>query len=725
MPKSNKSSRRTPGPARRRRASTAGDHVYARPYGNPYVDPYAEHPPPGARRGDLHALARLFWWCHRNRVELAPPAAAALLLGTAVAIRKAETPAVGLVAGAAVAGLTWWAAPRKWDREAEVLFARTVATLASLWLIAAVLVGPTSPLMFWALILGTTAGAVPWYRHKLARPDEATSKLLAEWQEQWAAIRDRLGLSGSHVIEVKGDENFAEITLQLVKGVQTFADVQPLAERIAGAMGLPAKAIKVRDRRKVDASTATLVFSRVSAIDALISWAEVAKLAPSTVVKPVVLGRRETGEWKQVSALGHWMIVGTTRAGKSNELHALLAQITGAYDEDDPDGRANALVFFVDLKGGSVGGRWVDVIDWLATDLDEAVRVFESANGMIDARGANAPVGEGDGDQLVPTPERPAVFIVFDECAEGLGVTPGSPNQSIKTRITSLAESIARRGAAMNIYLVLAGQDGSLETYGTEKLRGCLTKRLCFRVAKADNAQYVMSNYTKLDVTGLEDGQFYYHERADDPVPLRGPFMTPEGDRALPQQIAKRNAKRRPVLDEATARGGGDAYATRHERLPEKFRKARTAADAPAVPAQRREDAQMKQQHEPGSAAARAAALEAEAGIGDGPPITPDDLRRVSAADGFDLAEDLKDTLDTFCALLAGAPVGGIQPSELYKTINVGRTWAHDRLKALQEAGLVERVDHGRYRAAPGKRARALREAVEAWEAGRKQFASA
>src|SRR5690606_17732874 len=129
-------------------------------------------------------------------------------------------------------------------------------------------------------------------------------------------------------------------------------------------------------------------------------------------------------------------------------------------------------------------------IDWPATTISEAVTLMESVNRMIDARAASAPVGEGDGDQLVPTRERPAVFIVFDECAEGIGVGRGERSQSEKNRLTGLVESVARRGAAMNFYLALPGQAGWWETFATEKLGGTLTRRMCFGVAKRDSAQY-------------------------------------------------------------------------------------------------------------------------------------------------------------------------------------------------------------------------------------------
>jgi len=683
-------------------------------YYAPYTPEYDEGRP--RRPADLSALARFFWWCHRNRVELAPPATAGLLFTTAATMYKTHNPAIGVLIGAATTGLTWWVAGKKWDREEERLFARIVATAASLWLIAACIVGPVNPVVFWALVLGTIAGAVPWYKHKLVRPHEKNA-LLEEWAARWVEIRDRLGLPGSRIVEATGDENYAELTLQLVKGVQTFADVQPLEERIAGALDLPKKAIKVRDMRKVNASRVTLVYSKVSVIDEIVRWADLAPMVANTVMKPVTLGRSESGGWKQVSPLGHWMIIGQTRAGKSTEVHNLMAHLTSAED---------AVIFFIDLKGGSVAGRWAECIDWPATTITEAVTLMESVNRMIDARAATADVGSGDGDQLIPTPERPAVFIVFDECAEGIGVSNGGRSQSEKTRLTGLVESVARRGAAMNFYLVLSGQDGSLETFGTEKLRGNLTKRMCFRVSKSDSAQYVLDGYSKLPVKELEDGQFFYHERTDDPVPVRGPWMTHPDDPMLPQQIARKNAARRPALDAATAQGGGDAYANRWDRAPDRFRRARGIDTAPApapvavsVP-QGKEDP-MTQQHDPSGAYERAVAVEAEAGIGTAPVVSFEDLKRARETGRLNLADDLDRVTDLFCQLVANAPLDGIKAQVLYESLGVSRTWSNDRLTLLKSRGLVERVSYGYWRAADGVSAADLRASLDAWTTERRE----
>lgn len=712
MPKPSKT-RKT---SARRRARTAGGNTFPA-YGADME----------VTAADLHLLARFYWWCDRNRIELAPPASAMALFSTSAAYYAGGVPVLGIVSGMALAGTSWAWAGKRLDRADEQLFARVVAVAASVWLIAASILGPLNPVMFWALVLGAAGGAAPWYRHKLSRP-KAASPLVSVWDERWSQIRDRLNLASSRVVDVKGDDDFAEITVQLVDG-QTYKDAKDSEENIASLWGLPAKAVKIRDRRRINASQFTLVYTRVSSIDSVIKWQDAAVLAPTSISKPAPIGRRETGDWKTVDLRGHWMLVGTTRAGKSMQLHTLLAMITGTYDQatDEP---ADALVFFIDLKGGSVGGRWVECVDWLATTPEEGATVLRAVKGMMRARAENAPVGEGDGDQLEFSPEMPAVYVVFDECAEGIGVATGGDETGLRSQMTGAAESIARMGAALGFYLVLSGQDGSLETYGTEKLRGNLAKRLCFRVAKTDNAQYVIDDYTRLDVKGLESGQFYYHERADDPIPVRGPWMTPADDPKLPQKIAAKNAARRPQLDAATAAGGGQAYATRHDRLPSKYRKLINGGSN--VP-QSRQETQMPQQTPapeaapaPGSPAARAAEAMAEAGIGTGAPITPEDLKRArELAGGFDLARDLQDRADTFCALLAGAPLSGIKAAELRSMLDVGKQWIYDRLAVLRERGMVEQPSNGYWRAAPGVRAAELRDALDAWAAERKELVPA
>lgn len=133
-------------------------------------------------------------------------------------------------------------------------------------------------------------------------------------------------------------------------------------------LGLPSLAIKLRDRRKIDASTVTLVHTRVSMIDSTVRWEEIAPLSSRTINKPIALRRCETGD-----ALGHWMLVCTTRADKSMLLHTLLAQITGTYDKTVPDSLADALVWFADLKSGSVAAGGSSArIGWRPTSQGHA-----------------------------------------------------------------------------------------------------------------------------------------------------------------------------------------------------------------------------------------------------------------------------------------------------------------------------------------------------------------
>lgn len=694
---------------RQRRALTAGGKTPA----SGQLQPTA---------GDVSVVRRIFWTLDRRRVELAPLAVSGALFGTSAAFYLGGTPVMGLVVGGAIAGCTWGLAHKRLDRPAEVTYARTVATSAATYLAAASIAGPADPIMFWGLTLATSVLSWPWYRHKLARPT-APNLLAAEWAARWEAIRDELGAADSRVVDATGDESYAEVTIRLAHG-QTYADFKDNAERVASLLGEPARAIKLRSQRKISADLITLVYTKVSSIDKVITWDELAAIAPARLRDPAPIARREDGEIKTVDVRGHWMIVGMSRAGKSNELHTLLATVTGTFDPADPEAKAEALVFFIDLKGGSVGGRWVECVDWLATTMDEAIRVAEAVNAMIDARAQSAPVGDGDGDQVENSAEMPAVFVVFDECAEGIGEAPGRPGQADRTLLTGLMESIARRGAAMGFYLVLCGQDGSLETYGTEKLRGNLMKRMCFRVARRDNAQYVLDGYTNLEVKALESGQFYYHERADDPVPMRGPWMTPPDNPRLPQQIAARHGARRPTLEPEVAAAGGVDYATRWDRLPTKYRKITQSAGN--VPAQTQEVQQMRESTpRPGSPEARVAELERAAGIGDGPAVTAEDLQRAAAHGPLDVAAEVEDTEMALCVLLVQAPAGGHKAKAIMDMLGIGKTYLYDRTTTWKGLGLVEQPSVGHWRAAPGVGARDLKLALDRQDSERRELAGA
>lgn len=632
-----------------------------------YIDGGQAHP---AERKPASSswFAAAYWWCYRRRVELAPFAAGAGLLTASALLHRADVPAwAPFIAG--VGNVAVWLpwTNKKWDREIERRYVRAVAAASGAWASVAAFIGPDF-IMLVLLLVGVIVCGAPWWRHKLARPgeDSGDGQLLAYWQAQWVAVRDRLNLGNSRVVDAEGDADYVQLTVQLVPGVQVAEDVKGMRVKIAGALRLPLAGVRV-ETVKSDASLVKIFIVKVSPISAEVRWDDAATMLPTSLRSPstFVIGRDETGKWKRVDPRGHWMVIGESRSGKSNGLHCLMANITACED---------ALVFFIDLKGGAVAKRWKDSIDRLADTVEKASRLLRAVNHMIDGRPDVAPVGEGDGDQLDPSREIPAAYIVCDEFAE------------MPPNLKSLIESIARRGAALGFYLVLVAQDGSLESFHTEALRGQLTRRLCYRVAKADNAQYVLAGWSKLAVTDLEDGQFFYHHRTDTETPIRAPFMTPKGRRTLPQQIAAEHAALRPTLDAGTAAAGGELYADGWDATPGKAAP-RQDTDTPS-----KGDTYMD------SATRAAAQAEAEAAdlFGDITNIP----KAVGSFDAQQIAAELASAEGRFAAAFANASQDGIDRKTLIGFVDMSPSWVDERLTALTERGTLQRLARGRYRSA-------------------------
>ena len=683
------------------------------------------------------------WW-QANRVGLTPPLIAAGMLAGSTILFKEHAPLWAPLIGAGVNGWSFlpvWA-PRlaklgergaklgeallkskrapSWKRPAVHKYARALTAAGALWCSLAAFHGPDGPLLLW-LVAGGLAGAVPWWKHHEVRPPtpgQADDKaLLEEWQARWADVRDRLNLKASRAIKAINvapediDEGATgisvELTIQLVPGVQVAGAVKGMRGAIESALRLPTGSVRV----ETVASDASLVTIRIVTIDAgIVTWEAVAKLAPTSLAGggKFVLGRSENGGWKRVDPRGHWMIIGGTRSGKSTWLHAFLAQLTGCDD---------AVILGVDLKGGSVLRRWDGALHRVAITRPQAEKLLTAGNRMIDERAKLPGVSEGDGDQLTTSKDLPAVFIVMDECAEGLG----SKNKANR-KLTELAESIARRGAAMAIYLVLISQDGSLNSFGTEALRGQLSRRLCFKVTRSGNAQYVLTGYTRLPVTELESGQFLYSDGRDDETPHRGPWMTPDDNTQLPQQIAAANAPNMAPLDAHTVAAGGDLLAELPRTVAEATgqQAAQPTPQTPAPKADPTTDQTPPQEDDDIMSDARKRAREMQnrvnalfEGVTEIPktlaPATADDIDAELGSAEARMARGLAFDAD------------GISRKALLELVGMSPAWTDQRLKALTEADVIETLGRGVYRAASAEK---ILEALKRYDARTRELAS-
>ena len=99
-----------------------------------------------------------------------------------------------------------------------------------------------------------------------------------------------------------------------------------------------------------------------------------------SIDNPIPIGVYEDGQVCSVTLREMaTLIVGLRGSGKSNLLNVLLAQLARC---------ADVLIFAIDLKGGRMAAPWIEpwldhrtprpVVDWLATDREEAERMLRA-----------------------------------------------------------------------------------------------------------------------------------------------------------------------------------------------------------------------------------------------------------------------------------------------------------------------------------------------------------
>ena len=158
----------------------------------------------------------------------------------------------------------------------------------------------------------------------------------------------------------------------------------------------------------------------------------------------------------------HALFAGTTGAGKSGGLNALMGTLAACGD---------VVIWAIDLKKGMELGPWAPCIDRLATTPEEAAALLADAVAILQARAAHlAATGRRVWE---PSPAMPALVIIVDEYAE---LTDEAPDAMSDT------DSIARLGRAVAVTLVAATQRPTQKAMGQGAVRSQMDTRICFRV---------------------------------------------------------------------------------------------------------------------------------------------------------------------------------------------------------------------------------------------------
>ncbi len=432
----------------------------------------------------LIAPAAVSKWAYRHRSAFAPFLIAAVTVAAAAFTHRHHPqywiPVLALtLMTAIVTGVPHrmvWAHPslklpaglisRAWracgiDRPAERLYATTVITACGGWLTAAIAIGPyTKPLPATALTATVLLG-IPWWAHRRRRARVRAIRTV----QAWPGLADNMGLPGSRITSVVIDAWGWTGRVVLRKGTTAAQAITQLPAIESGLGIRPGTARVTPDPARADRIVLRIIDKDPHAEP--IPWKEP---QPSTITAPVDLGLFEDGTPVLVTVLRrHVLIAGLTGAGKSvlvNDVSAALVKCADA----EPWG--------IDLKAGMELAPWRSNLRHLATTKEQATALLALAVARLDQRAAQL---AAQGLRVhEPTPDDPAIQIVIDEFAE-------LPPEALE-----LVDSIARRGRAPAITLIVATQRPTQAAMGGNAVRSQMDIRICLRVRERRDTDLIL-----------------------------------------------------------------------------------------------------------------------------------------------------------------------------------------------------------------------------------------
>jgi FtsK/SpoIIIE family len=410
----------------------------------------------------------------------------------------------------------------------------------------------------------------------------AQAAAMAQEQHKWPDLLARIGHKGIRFAGRQDTLAGYMVHLRLPgSGRVTYSSLAPATEQLEVAARLRHGSLRFER-----GDQAHKVILHVAERDVLAETVPLpAEYGALSITGPVPLGLFEDGQvcavtLREVATL----IVGLRGSGKSNLLNVLLAQLARC---------ADVLIFAIDLKGGRMAAPWIEpwiadrvpapVVDWLATDREEAERMLRALLRAVQARSRSASGGE----KIIPSPRQPAILLVCDEIAVILGIGTGGPRTSLdgvtNATLAGLATQLVMIGRSEAIDLIMATQRGTVTMTGSADLKSQCALRIGLGVASEADARliipddvHIAADLARLRYPGTGIVQQGKHGRV---VPVK--FYRIEHEAI--SQIAERCGRIRPRPDKLLEDALGEDYATRWSRR----RAARipSASSRPMVPA--------------------------------------------------------------------------------------------------------------------------------------------
>jgi len=365
-------------------------------------------------------------------------------------------------AGRMVVGVlvrVWWV----WgiDRAVERAYAALVVALGGGWMAAAIAQGPTtSPLPTIAALAMVVLG-VPWWVHRRRRARVRVERTLAAWPD----IAESIGLTGAAIASVVVDAWGWSARVILRNGKTTTQTIDKIPA-IESGFGLRPGSVRVfPDEHRADRCALRVI--EVDPHAEPIVWPG---SAVTSITQLLPLGLFEDGCPVGVVLLRrHVLIGGMVGSGKSGILNVILAYLITCVD---------VRVWGIDLKGGMELQPWQSCLDRLATTPEQARALLADAVGEVDRRaGLLADRGVRVWE---PAPASPALIILVDEYAE------------LPPEAHEYADSIARRGRAVAVNLLVATQRPTQDAMGHGAVRSQMDVRICLRVRERRDVDLIL-----------------------------------------------------------------------------------------------------------------------------------------------------------------------------------------------------------------------------------------
>src|SRR6266536_1665749 len=348
------------------------------------------------------------------------------------------------------------------------------------WLATAAATGITSlPVLAGYTSAATLAwSAVTWsdvLRHRRAWKAQ---------QARWDTIAAAAGLEHSRLIAADDTRTGQRFRVDIRGTGKTATQLArgDLAERIAGAFGLPAERVRV----SADRGHAGVLVILVQTTD---PWAQPVThpaldpahrpLPVSVMAGPLALGTDpDSGADLELTVYDkggawHTFILAATGGGKTTLYSNIAEQATA---------RNDVLVMGIDLRKGTIPFFWGPALDACAglnrdgtPQFDKALAILDWGTRIIKLRSAAS-----GGKNHIPRPDDPAILILIDEGDTLLGL-----DSPIAYKAKPLVQDIWRGGRSAGVGVAFAGQRGIVQYTGSKDVHANAGNKIVLRVNRS------------------------------------------------------------------------------------------------------------------------------------------------------------------------------------------------------------------------------------------------